>query len=100
MFKIATPTGIETHTINNISFTTWEEELQSYPSKFKQKHSITLFGDFRNFLETWASCKENGFLKNFLIEGSKLAVQARNGDLPLETLLFYIQTLQTIVSKK
>ena len=97
MFKIATPAGTETHTIN---FTTWEEELQSYPSKFKQKHSIALFADFRNFLETWVSYKEDGFLKNFLIEGSKLAQQARNGDISLETLLFYIETLQTIVSKK
>ena len=97
MFKIVRSTGIETHTI---SFTTWEEELQSYLAKFKERNPIHLFSDFRNFLDTWASTKEDGFLKSFLIEGSKLVSQSQSGDIPLETIQFYIETLQTIVSKK
>lgn len=117
MIKLTSQTGIRIITYKSdipiITDCSWVEELSSYPAKFKEKPSIHLFVDFRDFLEKWSSYKEDGFLKNFLLEGVKLTQTAMdtcwkqtyiptysNPYVTVEIIIFYIETLQIIVSKK
>ena len=97
--KFLTPTGVDVVTYPNGIKTTikrsYVDELQLYPPTCEEPVII-----FQDFAKTWASYEKDEFLKNFLIEGYKLAEQERKGEITKEVFHFYIQTLKTIVSQK
>ena len=99
IMKILTPTGVDIVTYPNGIKTTikrsYVDELQFYPPTSEE-----VVVCFQDFAKTWAAYEKDEFLKNFLIEGYKLAKQERTGEITKEVFNFYIQTLKTIVNQK
>lgn len=98
--------------VRSEQFYSWPEMLEKHRVALEQnsERPIKTLCLFKIFLHDWSSQADSGFLKNFLLEGKKLTTIAIDNyhiqtlvpgyspqDVTVETIIFYISTLQYLV---